>query len=55
MILVGPTGVGKTAIFRKLQEILNIPVVIVSMPGMSQSGYVGRGTDEILKQVYFFS
>lgn len=53
MILVGPTGVGKTAIFRKLQEILDIPVVIVSMPGMSQSGYVGRGTDEILKQVYF--
>lgn len=53
MILVGPTGVGKTAIFRKLQQILDIPVVIVSMPGMSQAGYVGRGTDEILKQVYF--
>lgn len=53
MIIVGPTGVGKTAIFRKLQEILDIPVVIFSVPGLSQAGYIGRSTDEILKQVYF--
>lgn len=53
MVLVGPTGVGKTAIFKKLQEILDIPVVVFSVPGLSQAGYVGRSTDEILKQVYF--
>lgn len=53
MILIGPTGVGKTAIFKKLQQILDIPVVIFSVPGLSQAGYVGRSTDEILKQVYF--
>lgn len=53
MILVGPTGVGKTAIFKKLQKILNVPVIIFSVPGLSQAGYVGRSTDEILKQVYF--
>lgn len=53
MILIGPTGVGKTAIFEKLQEILDIPVVIFSVPGLSQAGYIGRSTDEILKQVYF--
>ena len=53
MILIGPTGVGKTAIFKKLQQILNIPVIIFSVPGLSQAGYTGRSTDEILKQVYF--
>jgi len=53
MILVGPTGVGKTAIFKKLASILDIPIVIFSVPGLSQAGYVGRSTDEILKQVYF--
>ena len=53
MVVIGPTGVGKTAIFKKLQQILDIPVVIFSVPGLSQAGYVGRSTDEILKQVYF--
>ena len=53
MVLVGPTGVGKTEIFRQLQKILKIPVIIFSVPGLSQAGYVGRSTDEILKQIYY--
>lgn len=53
MLLIGPTGVGKTAIFEKLKEILKLPVVIFSIPGLSQAGYVGRSVDEILKQVYY--
>ena len=53
MFVVGPSGVGKTAIFRKLQKILDIPLTIFSVPGLSQAGYEGRSTDEILKQIYF--
>lgn len=53
MLLIGPTGVGKTAIFKKIQKILDVPVVIFSVPGLSQAGYVGRSTDEILKQIYY--
>ena len=52
MLVIGPTGVGKTAIFRKLEKILELPLTIFSVPGLSQAGYVGRSTDEILKQVY---
>lgn len=52
MLIIGPTGVGKTAIFKKIKEILNIPLVIFPIPGLSQSGYVGRSVDEILKQVF---
>ncbi len=55
MLIVGPSGVGKTAIFEKIKKILNVPVVIFSVPGLSQAGYVGRSTDEILKQVYYES
>lgn len=53
MLLIGPTGVGKTAIFEEIKEILKIPVVIFSIPGLSQAGYVGRSVDELLKQVYY--
>lgn len=53
MLVIGPTGVGKTAIFEKIKEILNIPLVIFPVPGLSQAGYVGRSVDEVLKQVYY--
>jgi len=53
MLIIGPSGVGKTAIFEKIKKILNVPVVIFPVPGLSQAGYVGRSTDEILKQIYY--
>lgn len=53
MFIVGPTGVGKTLIFEKLQEILDIPLTIFPVPGLSQAGYSGRSTDELLKQIYY--
>lgn len=53
MLIVGPSGVGKTAIFKKIQKILGIPMTIFPVPGLSQAGYEGRNTDEILKQLYF--
>jgi len=53
MLIIGPSGVGKTAIFEKIKKILNVPVVIFSVPGLSQAGYQGRNVDDILKQVYY--
>lgn len=55
MLVIGPTGVGKTAIFQKLEKILGIPVTVFPVAGLSQAGYVGRGTEEILKQVFYDS
>lgn len=51
MLVIGPTGVGKTAIFNELSKILNVPLTIISMPGFSQAGYVGRDIEDILKQI----
>ena len=52
LLLIGPSGVGKTAIFQTLSKIINIPIVIISTAGFSQAGYVGRGTEEILESIY---
>ena len=51
IILVGASGTGKTEILRQLSQKLDIPLLITSVTGMSQAGYVGTGTDEILKNL----
>ncbi len=48
MLLIGPSGVGKTEIFRCLSKILNVPLLMSTATGRSQAGYVGTGTEEIL-------
>lgn len=51
ILLAGPSGVGKTSIFQALSDILDIPITIFSVAGLSQAGYIGRGTEEILSQI----
>ena len=51
MIILGPSGSGKTEIIRQVSKLLNIPLLLTSVTGMSQAGYIGRGTDEILKDL----
>ena len=55
MLVIGPTGVGKTLIFTKIKEIFDIPLAIYSIPGTSQAGYVGHSVDEMLQQLYYDS
>lgn len=51
MLLVGSSGTGKTEILRQLSKKLGIPLLITTVTGMSQAGYVGSGTDEILENL----
>ena len=53
MLVLGPSGVGKTAIFKKIKQILNIPLSIYSVTGTSQAGYKGHDIEEMLAQLYF--
>jgi len=48
MLVVGPSGVGKTEIFRQLAKLLDIPLLVSNVSGLSQAGYVGNSTDSIL-------
>ena len=48
IIVLGPSGCGKTEILRQTAKLLDIPILMMSVSGMSQAGYKGTGTDEIL-------
>lgn len=51
ILIIGPTGSGKTYIFEILAKLFDLPISIYPVPGLSQSGYVGASTDEILEQL----
>ena len=47
LLLMGPTGVGKTALMRVLRNRFGLPVLEVDMTGFSETGYVGRNVSTI--------
>ena len=51
ILLIGPTGVGKTEIIRNITKSLNIPTVITDATSLTASGYQGGNIDDILKQL----
>lgn len=51
LMLIGPTGVGKTYLFEIISKLYNIPLIVFSVPGLTQAGYVGKSVDEILEQL----
>ena len=55
MLIIGPSGVGKTAIFKKIKSLLDVPLAIFGITGTSQSGYKGHDIEEMLTQLYFDS
>ena len=48
VLLVGPTGVGKTEIARTLARILNVPFCITDATALTEAGYVGEDVENIL-------
>lgn len=51
ILLIGPTGVGKTEIIRNITKSLSIPTVIIDATSLTASGYQGGNIDDILKQL----
>lgn len=47
----GPTGVGKTAIFRSLAEIVNVPIVFEDSTQYTMEGYVGQSPVSIIRNL----
>lgn len=48
IMLLGPSGTGKTEIARTIAKILNVPFVIVDATSLTQAGYVGDDVENIL-------
>ena len=51
IIMVGPTGVGKTEIARRLAKLVDAPLVRVEATKFTEVGYVGRDVDSIVRDL----
>nr|MCR5689181.1 ATP-dependent Clp protease ATP-binding subunit ClpX [Clostridiales bacterium] len=52
VILVGPTGVGKTMLAQTLARILDVPFAIADATTLTEAGYVGEDVENILVRLY---
>ena len=48
VLMLGPTGVGKTMIAQTLAKILNVPFAIADATTLTQAGYVGEDVENVL-------
>jgi ATP-dependent HslUV protease ATP-binding subunit HslU len=51
LILIGPTGVGKTEIARRLANLVQAPFIKVEASKFTEVGYVGRDVDSIIRDL----
>jgi ATP-dependent Clp protease ATP-binding subunit ClpX len=51
ILVLGPTGCGKTLLARKLAEYLNIPFALCDATGLTEAGYVGDDVESILTRL----
>ncbi len=55
ILLIGPTGTGKTLIARTLAKMLNVPFAIADATTLTEAGYVGEDVENILVRLYHAS
>ena len=48
VLLIGPTGCGKTYLAQTLAKILNVPLAIADATSLTEAGYVGEDVENIL-------
>jgi ATP-dependent Clp protease ATP-binding subunit ClpX len=52
VLLIGPTGTGKTLIARTLARFLDVPFVIADATTLTEAGYVGEDVENIILNLY---
>ena len=52
IILVGPTGVGKTYLIRSVADLIGVPFVKADATKFSETGYVGSDVEDLIRELY---
>ena len=52
ILLVGPTGTGKTLIAKTMAKLLNVPFAVVDATVLTEAGYVGEDVENILVRLF---
>jgi len=55
IIMIGPTGVGKTEIARRLARLVNAPFIKVEATKYTEVGYIGRDVESIIRDLTEFA
>jgi len=55
IIMIGPTGVGKTEIARRLSKLVNAPFIKVEITKYTEVGYVGRDVESMIRDLVAIS
>merc|ERR1712157_415799 len=51
ILMIGPTGVGKTEIARRLSNLYNAPFIKVEATRFTEVGYVGKDVESIIRDL----
>ncbi|HHO67710.1 MAG TPA: AAA family ATPase, partial [Gammaproteobacteria bacterium] len=51
ILMIGPTGVGKTEIARRLARLANAPFIKIEATKFTEVGYVGRDVESIIRDL----
>ena len=51
ILMLGPTGCGKTLLAQSLAKILNVPFAIADVTALTEAGYVGEDVENILLKI----
>ncbi len=52
ILLIGPTGSGKTLLAQTIARFLNVPIAIADATTLTEAGYVGEDVENILTKLY---
>ena len=51
MLLIGPTGSGKTYLVKTLARLLNVPLAIADATSLTEAGYIGDDIESVLSKL----